>query len=36
MKKVLITDDANFMRTTLKMMLERHGYEVVGKLKTEW
>ncbi|NMB34456.1 MAG: response regulator [Clostridium sp.] len=31
MKKVLITDDANFMRTTLKMMLERHGYEVVGE-----
>lgn len=35
-EKVLITDDANFMRTSLRMMLERHGFEVVGKLKMVW
>ncbi|MDR3565910.1 MAG: response regulator [Negativicutes bacterium] len=29
MKKVLIVDDAAFMRMTLKMMLERNGFEVV-------
>ena len=31
MKKVLIVDDAAFMRMTLKMMLERNGFEVVGE-----
>lgn len=31
MKKVLIVDDANFMRTSLKMMLERNGYDVIGE-----
>lgn len=30
MKKVLIVDDASFMRFALKTMLEKHGYEVVG------
>ncbi len=30
MKKVLIVDDAAFIRLTLKMMLERNGYTVVG------
>lgn len=31
MKKVLIVDDAAFMRLSLKSMLERNGYEVVGE-----
>ena len=31
MKRILITDDAVFMRLTLKSMLERNGYEVVGE-----
>jgi two-component system chemotaxis response regulator CheY len=31
MKKVLIIDDAVFMRMTIKMMLEKNGYEVVGE-----
>lgn len=31
MKKVLIVDDAAFMRMSLKGMLERYGYEVVGE-----
>ncbi|HQA58145.1 MAG TPA: response regulator [Acetivibrio sp.] len=31
MKRVLVTDDSNFMRTLLRMMLERHGFEVVGE-----
>jgi two-component system chemotaxis response regulator CheY len=30
MKRVLITDDAAFMRMSLKMMLEKNGFEVVG------
>lgn len=30
MKRVLIVDDAAFMRLSLKMMLERNGYEVIG------
>jgi len=29
--KVLIIDDALFIRKTLKMMLEKDGYEVVGE-----
>jgi len=29
--KVLIVDDALFIRRTLKMMLEQNGYEVVGE-----
>lgn len=31
MTKVLIVDDAAFMRLTLKTMLERNGFEVVGE-----
>ncbi|MGI6778467.1 MAG: response regulator [Acetivibrionales bacterium] len=31
MKKVLIVDDAAFMRLALKTMLERNGFEVVGE-----
>lgn len=31
MKKVLIVDDAGFMRMTLKVMLERNGFEVLGE-----
>ncbi len=31
MKKVLIIDDALFMRTSLKMMLEKNGFQVVGE-----
>jgi two-component system, chemotaxis family, chemotaxis protein CheY len=31
MKKVLIVDDAAFMRVTVKNMLEKNGYEVVGE-----
>lgn len=31
MRKVLIVDDAAFMRATLKLMLERNGFEVVGE-----
>lgn len=31
MKRVLIVDDAVFMRNTLKMMLERNNFEVVGQ-----
>jgi two-component system, chemotaxis family, chemotaxis protein CheY len=30
MKSVLIVDDAVFMRNTLKLMLERNGFNVVG------
>jgi two-component system chemotaxis response regulator CheY len=31
MKKVLIVDDAAFMRVSIKNMLSKHGYEVVGE-----
>jgi len=31
LKKVLITDDAAFMRFSLKTMLERNGFEIVGE-----
>lgn len=31
MKKVLIVDDATFMRTSIRMMLERNGFEVIGE-----
>ena len=31
MKRVLIVDDAAFMRLTLKTMLERNGFQVVGE-----
>lgn len=31
MKRILIADDANFIRTSLRMMLERNGFEVVGE-----
>lgn len=33
MKKILIVDDAMFMRNTLKMMLVKEGYQVVGEAK---
>ena len=31
MKKVLIVDDAQFMRLSLKTMLEKNGFQVVGE-----
>lgn len=31
MKKILIVDDAAFMRTSIRMMLEKNGFEVVGE-----
>ena len=31
MKRVLITDDASFMRLSLRSMLERNGFEVIGE-----
>lgn len=31
MKRVLIVDDASFIRLALKIMLEKHGFEVVGE-----
>jgi len=31
MKKVLIVDDAAFMRLSLKMLLEKSGFDVVGE-----
>ncbi len=31
MKNVLIVDDAAFMRMSLKMTLEKNGYEIVGE-----
>jgi len=31
MKRILVVDDAAFMRLTLKTMLEKNGYEVVGE-----
>jgi two-component system, chemotaxis family, chemotaxis protein CheY len=31
MKRVLIVDDAAFMRASLKMMLERNGFQVIGE-----
>lgn len=31
MKRVLIVDDAAFMRLSLRTMLERNGFEVVGE-----
>lgn len=30
-KNILLVDDALFMRTILKGILERHGYQVVGE-----
>ena len=30
-KRILITDDALYMRVTLKNILTQHGYEVVGE-----
>ncbi len=30
-KRILITDDALFMRVTLKNILSHHGYDVVGE-----
>jgi two-component system chemotaxis response regulator CheY len=31
MKRILITDDAKFVRLSLKAMLERNGFEIVGE-----
>lgn len=31
MKKVLIVDDAAFMRMAIKMILEKNGFEVIGE-----
>ena len=31
MKTVLIVDDAAFMRVSIKNMLSKHGYEVIGE-----
>ncbi|TCT12138.1 two-component system chemotaxis response regulator CheY [Natranaerovirga pectinivora] len=31
MKKVLIVDDAAFMRSTIRYILERNGYDVIGE-----
>lgn len=31
MKKILIVDDASFMRLSLRTMLEKNGYQVVGE-----
>lgn len=31
MKKVLVVDDAEFMRFSLKTMLDKNGFEVVGE-----
>lgn len=31
MKRILIVDDAMFMRNTLKMMLKNESYEIVGE-----
>lgn len=31
MASVLIVDDAAFMRTSLKLMLEKNGFTVVGE-----
>ncbi len=31
MKRVLIVDDAMFIRLTLKLMLEKNGFEVIGE-----
>ncbi len=31
MKRVMIVDDAAFMRLSLKSILENHGFEVVGE-----
>ncbi len=31
MKKILVVDDAAFMRLSLKTMLEKNGYEVIGE-----
>ncbi|MGE5631536.1 MAG: response regulator [Caulobacteraceae bacterium] len=31
MKKILVVDDAAFMRAAIRTMLERNGFEVVGE-----
>ncbi|MGE5416620.1 MAG: response regulator [Acidobacteriota bacterium] len=31
MKRVLVVDDAVFMRTSIKLALQKNGYEVVGE-----
>ena len=31
-KRVLVTDDTAFMRMTLRNVLEKNGFEVVGEL----
>lgn len=34
MKRVMIVDDAMFMRKTIKKMLEKNGFEVVAEAKS--
>ncbi|QUH25569.1 response regulator [Serpentinicella alkaliphila] len=31
MPKILIVDDSSFMRVSIKTLLEKHGYEVIGE-----
>lgn len=33
MKKVLIVDDADFMRMAIRLILEKNGFEVIGEAK---
>ena len=33
MSKILIVDDAAFMRLTIKTILEKNGFEVIGEAK---
>lgn len=33
MKRVLIVDDAAFMRLSIKNMLSKYNFEIVGKLQ---
>jgi len=35
MAKILIVDDASFMRGTLKFICEKAGYEVVGLVQRD-
>ncbi len=36
MKKILIADDAAFMRLALRKILEKNGFEVVGEASDGW
>ena len=31
MKRVLVVDDAIFMRTAIKLILEKNGYDIIGE-----